>query len=494
MRPRRDCVKKSLFARYFSLSAWVILVGISILGMMMVALSARYFNADKLDVLTRKATQAAAMVSANYAENDFRYINSWIVQSNFAILSEAAEAEIFLANSDGEIILCIDRASCDYTGNSVPVHVTSLAKSGGFRGTDRLGGLYNEPTYVVGLPVKVQGDVIGIVFATQTAATMSAFLMEVLRIFLIGAALVIFISFVAIYFATETLIRPLRAMARATECFSKGDFSARVPVEGDEEVEQLALAFNNMAASLAAFEETRRSFVANVSHELRTPMTTIGGFIDGILDGTIPPEKTKYYLQTVSQEVTRLSRLVVSMLNISRIEAGEMELRPQVVDVHEAVMRTVFAFERAIEEKGIEVKGLEAEKVFVEADSDMLHQIIFNLIENAVKFTNEKGSIEVAYFVEGKMVAVSVKNTGQGIPKEDLPHLFERFYKSDRSRSADRSGVGLGLHIVKSLVNLHGGTITVKSVEGEYADFIITLPVAEARNMPPLFRKSEKSK
>ena len=135
-----------------------------------------------------------------------------------------------------------------------------------------------------------------------------------------------------------------------------------------------------------------------------------------------------------------------------------------------------------------------SDKIFVEADFDMLHQIVYNLIENAVKFTPEKGSIEVSYDVEGKMVAVSVKNTGLGIPKEDLPHLLERFYKSDRSRSADRSGAGLGLHIVKSLVNLHGGTIIVKSVEGEYAEFVITLPMADVKSIPPIHRKSEKSK
>lgn len=220
---------------------------------------------------------------------------------------------------------------------------------------------------------------------------------------------------------------------------------------------------------------------ANISHELKTPMTTIAGFVDGILDGTIPPEKRDHYLQIVSGEVKRLSRLVRSMLDIARIEAGEMPLKPVVFDVNDTVCRTIFTFEQSIEAKHLEVRGLDTPKMMVEADPDLIHQVIYNLVDNAVKFVNDGGYLEINYTVENGWVYVGVKNSGQGIPKEEISKVFERFYKSDRSRSLDKNGVGLGLYIVQSIINLHGGNIMVRSTEGEFCEFVFSLPQAKVR-------------
>ncbi|MEG2204078.1 MAG: HAMP domain-containing sensor histidine kinase, partial [Oscillospiraceae bacterium] len=409
------------------------------------------------------------------------YVDSQVITTSFAILSQAAESDVFLVNTEGKTILCSDTGGCRHTNYVLSKAVMDAALGSGFSDVTKLGPIYDQPYYTVGVPVTAGGAVVGAVFAASTASSMSRFLQEVLKMFLLGAAVFLVIAFLIIYFSTEALVRPLRAMLRATDSFAKGDFSVRVTVEGDEEVEQLARAFNNMADSLAVQESTGRSFIANVSHELRTPMTTIGGFIDGMLDGTIPDEKYHYYLGIVSNEVKRLSRMVVSMLNISRIEAGEMPLHLQTVDIHEIVCRTVLGFEQQIEEKKVEVRGLDAEKTFVEADPDLTHQVVYNLIENAVKFTPNGGYLEVSYESDGKMVSIGIKNSGDGIPKEEIPRLFDRFYKSDRSRSMNVRGVGLGLHIVKSLVHLQGGNITVRSAEGEYAQFVFTLPVDQPK-------------
>ncbi|WMJ84643.1 sensor histidine kinase [Oscillospiraceae bacterium LTW-04] len=498
-------MKRNLFSRYFSLCASIILTSIVLLGVMLVTLSAQYFKEENFDSLEKKAGQAARLVAANYMLHE-GYIESPIVTTNFAILSAAAEADIFLTDGEGRTLICLDSESCTHKNNIIDKTIMEAARSGGYRGVTRLNGIYSGATYVVGVPVVVEVvdlngrsdenaelKMIGVVFAGASASGMSRFLKDVFRIFLIGAVLVIAVSFIVIYFTTEAMVRPLRAMLKATDSFAKGDFTVRVPVEGDEEIEQLAMAFNNMASSLATLESTRRSFIANVSHELKTPMTTIGGFIDGILDGTIPQEKYPHYLCIVSNEVKRLSRMVVSMLNISRIEAGEMQLRPQTVDVQEIILRTILGFEQVLEQKHIDVIGLDAEKVFAEADPDLVHQITYNLIENAVKFTPDYGALSVEYKNEGKMLHIAIRNTGQGIPKEEIPRLFDRFYKSDRSRGIDTKGVGLGLHIVKSLVHLQGGTITVRSVEGQYTEFAFTLPTAQKPGQS-LFRKSEKTK
>ncbi|MFV0498214.1 MAG: ATP-binding protein [Candidatus Fimivivens sp.] len=502
-------MKRNLFSRYFSLCASIILTSIVLLGVMLVTLSAQYFKKENFDSLEKKADQAARLVAANYMLHE-GYIESPIITTNFAILSAAAEADIFLTDSEGRTLVCLKAENCTHKSHITDTTVMNAVRGGGYRGVTRLNGVYSGATYVVGVPVVVEvvvpdgrpnengqlqktNKMIGVVFAGASASGMSHFLEDVFRIFLIGAVLVITFSFIVIYFTTEAMVRPLRAMLQATDSFAKGDFTVRVPVEGDEEIEQLAMAFNNMASSLATLESTRRSFIANVSHELKTPMTTIGGFIDGILDGTIPQEKYPYYLNIVSNEVKRLSRMVVLMLNISRIEAGEMPLRPQTVDVQEIILRTVLGFEQVLDQKHINVIGLDAEKVFAQADPDLVHQITYNLIENAVKFTPDHGVLSVAYKYEGKMLHVAIRNTGQGIPKEEVPRLFDRFYKSDRSRGIDTKGVGLGLHIVKSLVHLQGGTITVHSVEGQHTEFEFTLPMAQ-KSGQSLFRKSEKPK
>lgn len=493
-RGRGDRVKRSLFSRYFSLCAWIILVSITVLGVILLVMAGDYFKDDRIDMLERKAHQAANIVSMNYLTNQQMYLDFRALTASFSILSTAVEADIFLTDTAGRTIICTDVGSCSHKTYVISEAVMREVINGEHRSIGRLGGIYPEQFYVVGVPVRVNDVVIGAVFTATTAAAMSTFVVELLQMFLIASCIIIFLAFVAIYFSTSTLVNPLRAMAKAADSFARGDFSIRVPVEGDIEVEQLASAFNNMASSLALQESIGRSFVANVSHELRTPMTSIGGFIDGMLDGTIAKEQYNHYLQLVSNEVKRLTRMVVSMLNISRIEAGEMQLKAQVVDVNEIVCRAMLGFEQQLESKHIDVRGLDSPKVFVSADPDMLHQICHNLIENAVKFTNEHGSIEVSYQSDGKLVLTTIRNSGEGIPKEEIPKLFERFYKSDRSRGADTKGVGLGLHIVKSLVHLHGGGITVRSAEGEYTEFEFSLPAGSVKTQTPIFRKSDKSK
>ena len=193
------------------------------------------------------------------------------------------------------------------------------------------------------------------------------------------------------------MVRPLREMSVAAKKFGQGDFTSRIEVTSDDEIGQLAMALNNMAQSLSQLESMRRSFVANVSHELKTPMTSIGGFIDGILDGTIPRSEEKKYLRIVSEEVQRLSRLVRSMLNLSRIEAGELKLNRQQLNIVDTICQTLFTFEQSIEQKRLDIRGLDVGKVMVDADADLIHQVVYNLIENAVKFVSEDGYLMFSF-------------------------------------------------------------------------------------------------
>ena len=268
-------------------------------------------------------------------------------------------------------------------------------------------------------------------------------------------------------------------MAAATRRFAQGDFSVRLKVKGRDEVAELAEALNHMAVSLSSVETMRRSFVANVSHELKTPMTTIAGFVDGILDGTVPPQKQTYYLGIVSNEVKRLSRLVRSMLDLSRIDSGELKLTRVRLDLTEAMCGVLVSSEPRIEEKRLTISGLEdAVKTEIDGDYDLMSQVLYNLLDNAIKFTNEGGDIDIRMQSRDGRAYVTIRNTGAGIPAEELPQIFERYYKSDRSRSLDKNGLGLGLYIVQTVIRLHGGEISVRSVEGEFTEFSFWVPAA----------------
>ena len=477
----KQSLRKSLFNRYFALCSAVILATITLMGGLVIGFSASYFSETSRDSLRKNAEQAAAITLSGMADYGYQKVPVATVQNGYRIISSTTETHIFLVNLDGKTLICSEGENCNHRTYGIPEDVMESALSGEYDGSGTLGGIYENSHYIVGIPIKHGETTLALLFASTEATDVWFFIMDLMDIIFFCALIATAVSSIAIYFVTSRMTKPLREMAAAAKSFSTGDFTVRVHAEGEDEIAQLARSFNHMADSVADLESVRRSFIANVSHELKTPMMTIGGFIDGILDGTVPEEKRGQYLQIVSEEVKRLSRMVKSMLSIARIEAGDMKISPTDFDINELVCRTVFAFEQKIEEKKLEIIGLESDEVFVNADNDLIHQVVYNLIDNAVKFVNEGGCISFAYTQKDGKVFVSVKNTGMGIAQQELPRLFDRFYKTDKSRSLDKTGVGLGLYIVQTIVNQHKGDLLVKSVEGEYTEFTFSVPESDPK-------------
>ena len=326
----------------------------------------------------------------------------------------------------------------------------------------------------------VNKEYCGSVIVCITRLAESPMRTDMIQSILSTAMLVLVAAMIAVYFISARVISPLKEMSIAVDRFAKGKFDTRVSVRGNDEVARLSQAFNNMADSLENLEKMRSSFVANVSHDLRTPMTTISGFIEEIRSGVIPPEKQDYYLGVIETEVKRLSRLVASLLDISKIQAGERKFVMHPFDICETGRQILLSFEQAIEEKELQVSfDCDNERMLANADHDAIYQVFYNLCHNAVKFSRKGGElrIEIRETKEHK-IRVSVYNQGAGIAKEDLPLVFERFYKSDKSRSLDKSGLGLGLYISKTIMDAHGETISVKSEQNEFCEFRFTLKKA----------------
>ncbi len=482
-------MQKSIFSKYFGVCATVVIASIVVLGSLFIIFASNYFSSEKATLL-RKNVNIARRVVLSTSQYDVSsdslnvQLDSLTLQNSFLLFAEATDSVIFMTDVNGNTLICTEGDNCNHKTYQVPQEIRAKAsKNGEYFEKGTLGGsIYKSSQYTLGVPVMLEDKAFGYLFISTSAQALNTFLLEMIKIFIPSAIAVLLLSFIVTYFATAKMVRPLTEMSQAAKNFGKGDFTARINIDTDDEIGQLASSFNNMAKSLSALESMRRSFIANVSHELKTPMTSIAGFVDGILDGTIPREKQNEYLRIVSDEVKRLSRLVRSMLNLSRIEAGELKIQTTQFNVVETICQTVFSFEQQINDKHLDIRGLDQDKVMVEADPDLIHQVVYNLTENAVKFVNDGGFLEFSFTVEGNITYIGIKNSGDGLSKEEIPRVFDRFYKTDKSRGMDKNGVGLGLYIVRSVVNLHGGDIIVRSVQGEYTEFVFSIPTAKVKN------------
>ncbi len=337
-----------------------------------------------------------------------------------------------------------------------------------------------EKILTVGAPLINGNEIFGGVMFNQLVPEIKGMYAVLGNRMIIIIILSMVFSAVLFYLLSLRITNPIKTISAAVMEFSKGNFKKRVEYSVDNELGELAKNINHMASSLDNLEKLRQGFISDVSHELRTPLTTISGFVEGILDGTIPSENQSEYLDVVLSESKRLSRLITNLLQVSRMESGEAKMERTNFDINELARLALLKFEMMITPKDIDVSmSMDVDKLMVNADKDMITQVLINLINNAVKFTPNGGKISIDIEDKRDKAVVSVTNTGHGIEPEKLQFIWDRFYKTDKSRSEDRTGMGLGLYIVKSIINLHGENITADSKVDEYTRFTFTLKKAE---------------
>lgn len=342
-----------------------------------------------------------------------------------------------------------------------------------------LANVFKEPVHTYEVPVFYRGVFQGAVVINTSINEIKDLLKRVYEIIWISAIIAIISSSFIIYsFSEKILIKPLAKINDAADKIAKGEVSRRVNIQTNDEIGELARSFNSMADSLEEVEKNRRDFISNVSHELRSPITSIKGFIGGVLDGIIPKEKEKYYLSIAYDEIQRLTRLINDLLDLSAIEAGKFSLNIKPQDINEIIKLSIIKFETAIKSKKINVDvWLEDEEVYVLADKDKIIQVMTNLIDNAIKYVEPGGNIEIGARIKGQKVLVWVFDDGPNISKEDEKHIWDRFYKGDKSRTSKVS-TGLGLSIVRRIINQHNEDIWLENKENKGVKFIFTLKKA----------------
>ena len=434
--------------------------------------------------LVAEDVSAAASAAAEMAEllgnDEVRTRQQLCIQLNYT--ARATGNDTLVCSGDGIVTACsCGLQSCEHLGYQLPGELLEAAdgEQTVFR-ADRQLGCYGETRMLALRQVRTKQGETHYVLSSRSAQTIRQRLSDALRVNILVVLLVMLFAVPVVWVITQRQMKPIKQMTAAARRMAHGQMDVRVDVDDNDaaELNELALAFNNMARALAKSEQKRQEFVANVSHELKTPMTTISGYIEGMLDGTIPPEQQPKYMEITAGEVKRLSRLVRSMLEISRIQDQGIPLeRKRSFDLCQTVGEVLLSFEQKINAKKLEVEtDLPDQGARTLAEPDAITQVVYNLIDNAVKFCPEGGTLKlrVAQTKGGKYL-VSVSNTGPEIPADELPLVFDRFHKTDKSRSADRDGWGLGLYIVKTIIMGHEEDVYVTSRSG-VTEFSFTLP------------------
>ena len=467
---------KSVFQRLIWTSCSIILIVILLITGVMTFLLNNHLRSSKYDAAIN-ASKTIEGLTVTLAIDNYDSRSVYFYNNTLVMLSQVLDSDITVINNTGEVF-----ASTDQTKKVSPEYITSVLSGKTISERGRFGGYHGERVYIIGVPLKYNDSIVGGVFFNTELPKMKDNLYALLFMVLTACIISLIIACILIFIQAKRTVSPLRELNKAVLEIASGNFSKRLE-PGKDEIGQLSSSFNYMASSLERLENTRSEFISDVSHELRTPMTSISGFIGGILDGTIPPEKEKEYLKIVYNECTRLTKMTNDMLEMSKMNSSEYKLDISRFDINELIRLCIIQLEQKISEKQLELDvSLSDDKVMVVADKNSIQRVIINILDNAVKFSYEKTTVTISVIKKSTKAYVSVGNLGIGIDKKDLDTIFDRFYKTDKSRSKDKTGAGLGLSMAKNIINLHKQDIWAQSVDtgknSKFTKFTFTLELS----------------
>ncbi len=469
---------RSLFSRLMVTYFVIILITLITAGLFLSSALQRYILRSTEEELIREAKE----LNRHYV----LYDKGWVSREYLELISDGItryrNTSIWVVRVVGDIGLLQFQYTPDGVSNEAEIapfskdEIINVLKGNIIKNIGKFGDRFSAPVLTVGLPLKLEQRIRGAIFFHTPVEEMNLILYGLYKDIWIAVLFSSILSAILLYWVSHRLSKPLSQMSEVSREIASGNYNRRVKVMSSDETGQLALSFNAMADSLEKLEDMRRSFVANVSHELRSPLTSIRGYIQGILDKTFNPEEQEKYLTIALEETQRLNKLINELLDLSQIESGQFPMNFTVFDINEQIRRILIAREDEINAKEIDVEiYFQDEKCPVKADMDRIKQVIINLLDNAIKFNQRGGSIFVKTWKHRGKVYVKIEDQGEGIPREEIPNIWDRFYQIDKSRSGVERGTGLGLSIVKKIMDEHRQNIWVNSRVGEGTAFIFSL-------------------
>ncbi len=445
---------------------------------------ATFFSSTTLETLKREKAetmyQEATHIANTYAADLYSNQTSLeTVKSQLDSLSVYFNASIWIITPSGKVI--VD------TENDVNIENPRIIE--GFDSTVTAGTYYTVGTFFhsfdseqlsVFAPITADFRVQGYVVIHVAMNSLKESHYNILNIAYLLLLFLFLLSMIILIFFTQIVYAPLRKITYATEQYADGNMHYQFNVDSNDEMGYLAATLSYMAGEIAKSEDTQKKFVANVSHDFRSPLTSIRGYLEAMLDGTIPPELHEKYLTIVLNETERLTKLTNSLLSLNNLNNKGAVLELSIFDVNDMIRKTAQTFEGTCQQKQLTIMLVfTGESLYVNADEGMIQQVLYNLVDNAIKFSNNNSEIKIETYEKHNKIFVSVKDSGIGIPKDSQKLIFDRFYKTDLSRGKDKKGTGLGLSITKEILHAHGEHINVISTEGIGSEFIFSLPIAE---------------
>ena len=432
---------------------------------------------EKASELYKQATRIAGSYAGNFYSDN---ISTDYVMDQLSAIDSFTNNSVWIVNSDGNVLY--NSREKYQLGRTMPIENFDATDTGSsYYMIGDFYGQFKEEMLSVLAPITYDYEVKGYVAIHTSMAGIEDYRDQILLISIITIAVVFVISLAILIVFTKIVYIPLKKITKATEEYAEGNFKYELKVDKDDEIGYLAASLNYMAGELSNFEDNQKKFIANVSHDFRSPLTSIRGYIQAMVDGTIPPEMYEKYLGIVLNETERLTKLTNSMLTLNNLNIKGLNLDITEFDINKVIRDTVATFEGTCTSKKIRIQlVLTGEKMLVSADMGKIQQVLYNLIDNAIKFSHTDSVIRVETTEKNEKVFVSIKDSGIGIPKENLKHIFDRFYKTDHSRGKDKKGTGLGLAITKEVISAHKENINVISTVDVGTEFIFTL--SKSRN------------
>lgn len=476
---------KSLTGRFFMIYALTTCIMFILLFWVFTQIISDYFISGRYESMLRESKEISeeylnAHIKHEKNEINFvyqieaisRHINSRILIFNddYQVINDASIDE---SNLSGRVFPDLPMLQEAYTGTIVQMEGT-------------LDGYYKDPQLMVATPVFHEDEIVGVIVVLSKSPTLETDIQYIYQLTSVAMLVILAITFISTYIYSKGISRTIVELSYTVKQIASGDFTSRVNMGSEDELGELAVNINHMARELEKLEDMRKDFIANISHDFRSPLTSIKGFIQAMMDGTIPIDNQTKYLTIVLDETDRLTKLTNDILLLTKMENKTIQINKTHFDLHQVIRKILLQFEQKILDKNIDFTLLIPQhELYVYADMNQIQRVIANLIDNAIKFCSVGDSILVETSVKKNKVEVKIADSGPGISEEDIKYIWDRFHKADRSRGKDKKGIGLGLSIVREIIRDHHEEINVYSQEGKGATFVFTLSLSEEDHLLP---------